>query len=240
MPVQLNGRVTDMDPVLELASQHGLQIIEDSCQALGAKFDSRFAGTFGTAGTFSFYPAKTLGCFGDGGAIITDSDELADKIRMIRDHGRDPVDGKVKLFGYNSRLDNLQAAVLGAKLRHYDDDVKRRRAIAALYQQRLGGLSSMDLPPAPDSDPRHFDVYQNYEVEADARDRLREFLAERGIGTILQWGGYTIHQFEALGLNGGLPNTDAMTERFMLLPMHQMLSDDDVNYICDQILEFYN
>lgn len=240
MPVQLNGRVADMNPVLEIAGEHGLQIIEDSCQALGAKFDNRFAGTFGTAGTFSFFPAKTLGCFGDGGAIITDNDEIAARVRIIRDHGRDPADGKVKLFGFNSRLDNLQAAVLGAKLGHYDSDIARRREIASLYQQRLGQLASILLPPAPDSDPRHFDIYQNYEIEADSRDRLREHLAERGVGTIVQWGGYTIHQFEALGLNADLPKTDAMTERFMLLPMHHMLGDDDVNYICDQVLAFYN
>ena len=239
MPVQLNGRVTNMDPILELAENHGLQIIEDSCQALGAKFDDRFAGTFGTAGTFSFFPAKTLGCFGDGGAIITDSDEVAEKLRIIRDHGRDPADGKVKLFGYNSRLDNLQAAVLGAKLKYYDADIARRRAIASIYQQRLGELEFLHLPPAPDSDPRHFDIFQNYEIEADSRDDLRAFLADRGIGTILQWGGYTIHQFEALGLNGDLPLTDAMTERFMLLPLHQMLSDEDVNYVCDQVVAFY-
>ena len=240
MPVQLNGRVTNMDPVIALAEQHNLQIIEDSCQALGAKFDGRFAGTFGTAGTFSFFPAKTLGCFGDGGAVITDRDDIADRIRIIRDHGRDPSDGKVKLFGYNSRLDNVQAAVLSAKLKYYDADIARRRAIAAIYQEQLGSIDSLDLPPAPGSDPRHFDIFQNYEIEADSRDELRDFLASRGIGTILQWGGYTIHQFEALGLNDDLPYTEAMTKRFMLLPMHQMLSDDDVNYVCQQIIEFYN
>lgn len=240
MPVQLNGRVTNMNPFMALAQQHNLQIIEDSCQALGAKFDDRFAGTFGTAGTFSFFPAKTLGCFGDGGAVITDSDTIADKIRIIRDHGRDPSDGKVKLFGYNSRLDNVQAAVLSAKLKYYDSDIARRRAIAAIYQEQLGNIDALDLPPAPDSDPRHFDIFQNYEIEADSRDELREFLASRGVGTILQWGGYTIHQFEELGLNDDLPYTDAMTERFMLLPMHQMLSDEDVNYVCQQMIEFYN
>lgn len=240
MPVQLNGRVANMDPIVDLAERYDLQIIEDSCQALGAKFNDRFAGTFGIAGTFSFFPAKTLGCFGDGGAVITDNEEVADKIRIIRDHGRDPKDGKVKLFGYNSRLDNVQAAVLSAKLKYYDVDIARRRNIASMYQERLGDIDALLLPPAPDSDPRHFDIYQNYEIEAESRDQLREFLDSRGIGTILQWGGYTIHQFEALGLNDDLPFTDAMTQRFMLLPLHQMLSDEDVNYVCDQIIAFYN
>lgn len=240
MPVQLNGRVANMDPILDTAQRHGLKIIEDSCQALGARFDNRFAGTFGSAGTFSFFPAKTLGCFGDGGAVITDDDDIATQVRIIRDHGRDPADGKVKTFGYNSRLDNLQAAVLKAKLRYYDSDISRRREIASIYQDRLGQIGSLDLPPAPDSDPRHFDIYQNYEIEADSRDELRQFLDSKGIGTILQWGGYTIHQFEALGLNADLPRTEAMSQRFMLLPMHQMLSDEDVNYVCQQIIEFYN
>ena len=152
MPVQLNGRVTNMDPILELAERHNLQIIEDSCQALGAKFNDRYAGTFGTAGTFSFFPAKTLGCFGDGGAVITNNDDVADKIRIIRDHGRDPEDGKVKLFGYNSRLDNLQAAVLLAKLRYYDSDIARRRIIASIYEERLGGCLLYTSPSPRDED----------------------------------------------------------------------------------------
>ncbi len=239
MPVQLNGRVANMDPILALADRHGLQIVEDSCQALGAKFDGRFAGTFGAAGTFSFFPAKTLGCFGDGGAVITDDDDLAARVRMLRDHGRDPADGKVKLFGYNSRLDNLQAAVLATKLKFYDRDIARRRELAALYQEYLGGIDELHLPPAPDSDPRHFDVYQNYEIEAERRDELRVFLAERGVGTIQQWGGFTINQFEDLGYGVALRYTDAMTQRFMLLPLHAMLGDDDVEYVCAQIADFY-
>jgi dTDP-4-amino-4,6-dideoxygalactose transaminase len=172
--------------------------------------------------------------------VITNSDDIADKIRIIRDHGRDPKDGKVKLFGYNSRLDNVQAAVLGAKLKYYDVDIARRRSIASIYQERLGDIDTLLLPPSPDGDPKHFDIYQNYEIEAESRDQLRKFLDSRGVGTILPWGGYTIHQFDALGLNDDLPFTDAMTERFMLLPMHQMLSDEDVNYVCDQVIAFYN
>ena len=103
MPVQLNGRVTAMDPILELANKYNLKIIEDSCQALGAKYNNKFAGTFGSAGSFSFYPAKTLGCFGDGGAVITDDDVIAEKVKIFRDHGRDPKDGEVKMYGYNAR-----------------------------------------------------------------------------------------------------------------------------------------
>ena len=239
MPVQLNGRVANMDPVLAIAKKHGLLIIEDSCQALGAKFDGRYAGTFGVAGTFSFFPAKTLGCFGDGGGIITNDSDVAGKVKMIRDHGRSPIDGKAKLFGFNGRLDNLHAAILGLKLKYYDEDIARRRSLALIYQECLGGLDTLLLPPAPNSDPRHFDVFQNYEIEAVNRDALREFLENNGVGTILQWGGYALHQFPDLGLNNDLPYTEAMTKKFMLLPMHPMLKDEDVLYICSLIKQFY-
>ena len=239
MPVQLNGRVANMDPVLALAEKHGLLIIEDSCQALGAKFDGRYAGTFGAAGTFSFFPAKTLGCFGDGGGIITNESDIAEKVKMIRDHGRSPIDGKVKLFGFNGRLDNLHAAILGVKLKYYEQDIARRRSLALVYQECLEGLDTLLLPPAPNSDPRHYDVFQNYEIEAEDRDALKDFLEVNGVGTILQWGGYALHQFEDLNLNNDLPYTDAMTKKFMLLPMHPMLEDEDVSHICSLIKQFY-
>lgn len=240
MPVQLNGRVADMDAINKIAVKHNLVIIEDSCQALGAKYKDQFAGTFGLTGTFSFFPAKTLGCFGDGGAVVTNSDEVAEKIRMIRDHGRDPSDGKVKIFGFNSRLDNLQAAILGFKLKYYDEDVDRRRQIAALYHTHLNTVKQILLPPAPDSQANHFDVFQNYEIEAQARDELRDFLSQAGIGTILQWGGHTIHQFHELNLNSDLKYTEEMTKKFMLLPLHAMLNNEDVVYICQKINEFYD
>ncbi|MEO0579251.1 MAG: DegT/DnrJ/EryC1/StrS family aminotransferase, partial [Pseudomonadota bacterium] len=190
MPVQLNGRTTNMDPIMELVREHDLILVEDSCQALGSSYDGTFAGTFGHAGTFSFYPSKTLGCFGDGGAVCTNDDEIAERIRLLRDHGR-LADGNVATFGYNARLDNLHAAVLLFKLRTYDDDVATRRRLAGVYDSRLSEMSQLRLPPAPDADPKHFDVYQNYEIDAEDRDSLREHLASKGIGTILQWGGRT-------------------------------------------------
>jgi len=239
MPVQLNGRVAKMDPILNIANKHNLIILEDSCQALGAKYNDRFAGTFGVAGTFSFFPAKTLGCFGDGGAVITDQDQVAEKIRMMRDHGRDPVDGEVKVFGFNARLDNLHAAILNFKLKYYDEDITRRRDIASIYEENLNDIDTLLLPPGPESDSQHYDIFQNYEIEANKRDDLRKFLARQGVGTIIQWGGRTVHQFKKLRLSAQLDYTDKMTERFMLLPMHQMLKDEDVLYICEQIKIFY-
>jgi len=244
MPVQLNGRVANMDAISKIATEYNLIIIEDSCQALGSKYKNKFAGTFGLTGTFSFFPAKTLGCFGDGGAVVTNSDEVANRIRMIRDHGRDPIDGKVKMFGFNSRLDNLQAAVLGLKLKYYDEDIDRRRQIAMIYHTQLGHIDQILLPPAPDSDSNHFDVFQNYEIEAQSRDDLREFLSQAGIGTILQWGGFMIHQYHELDLNSDLnsdlSHAEEVSKKFMLLPLHSMLSNEDVVYICKKINEFYS
>jgi dTDP-4-amino-4,6-dideoxygalactose transaminase len=159
MPVQLNGRTANMDGIVALAREHGLKIVEDSAQALGSKFKGRFAGTFGVAGSCSFYPSKTLGCFGDGGAVFTNDDGAAEFMRLLRDHGR-ATSGDVTHWGYNSRLDNVQAAVLDFKLSRYDQEIARRREIAASYQEKLNGISELVLPPAPDCDPDHFDIYQ--------------------------------------------------------------------------------
>lgn len=239
MPVQLNGRTADMDAVAELAAQHGLKIVEDSCQALGARYKGRAAGTFGVAGSFSFYPAKVLGCFGDGGALVLDDDADAEIARQLRDHGRNPVTGKIDRFGYNARLDNVQAAIMRVKLRYYERDLERRRALARQYQKRLSSLPELLLPPGPDDDPDRFDIFQNYEIEADRRDELRAYLADRGIGTILQWGGHVIHQFEKLGLRSNAPYAERMSGRYMMLPMHHLLSADEVSRVCDAIVAFY-
>lgn len=238
MPVQLNGRTADMDTLLSMAERHNLVIVEDSCQALGSKFKGRFAGTFGILGAFSFFPSKILGCFGDGGALVTNDDDVADQVRLLRDHGRSP-DGKVVCFGFNARLDNLHAAILNFKLKTYDQEIARRRELAAMYHFHLKDVSELMLPPPPAVDSDHYDIFQNYEIEAERRDELRSYLNEQGVGTILQWGGYTVHQFEKLGFDVALPYTERMTRRFMLLPMNTSLADEDVNYICKKIKEFY-
>jgi dTDP-4-amino-4,6-dideoxygalactose transaminase len=240
MPVQLNGRTADMDAIGTLAREHGLLIIEDSAQGLGSKFRDRFAGTFGVAGTFSFYPAKILGCFGDGGALVTDDDEVARKTRLYRDHGRNGQTGDVEIWGLNSRLDNLQAAILDFQLRDYQAIIDRRRAIARLYQQLLSDVRELVLPPAPEGDPDHYDTFQNYEIEAERRDDLRKHLKERGIGTLVQWGGKAVHQFRALGFTQHLPNTERLFTRCLMLPMNLTLSDDDVRYVATAVREFYS
>lgn len=238
MPVQLNGRTANMDLIMEVAESHGLLIVEDSCQALGSSFKGRFAGTFGIFGAFSFYPSKTLGGFGDGGMVVTDNDAVAEHIRLLRDHGRGP-DGKVWAFGFNARLDNIQAAILHLKLKRYAEVIEMRRSLARQYHANLKNLSELILPPGPDESPDHFDIYQNYEIEAVNRDGLREYLDNNGIKTIIQWGGHTIHQFEKLELRSHAPYTELMTKRFMLLPLNTALSLNDVDYICEMIHSFY-
>jgi len=241
MPTQLNGRTADMDSVEGVATRHGLVIVEDSAQGLGSRFCGRMAGTFGVAGVFSFYPAKTVGCLGDGGAVITDDEGAAQLLREFRDHGRNQQTGEVVRWGRNSRLDNLQAAVLRVKLAHVDEEITRRRELALRYDRNLAGLRELVLPPPPDVPPgdKHFDVFQNYEIEAERRDDLRAFLGERGVGTLLQWGGKGVHQFPALRIGQRLPRTEAILARSIMLPMNTSLTDDEVDYVCEHIVGFY-
>jgi len=238
MPTQLNGRTSNMDAIREITKKHNLILIEDAAQALGSKFKGQGAGTFGAFGTISFYPSKLLGCFGDGGALLTNDDEIARKVRLLHDHGRNE-NGVIVGWGTNCRLDNVQAAVLHYRLGFYDKIVARRRQMASLYQARLGEIADMSLPPAPDSDPNHFDVFQNYEIESGKRDALRDHLKSNGIGTLIQWSGQPVHQIKELGLNRDCPATDRLFQRTFMLPMNMSLTDEDVGYVCDVIRGFY-
>ena len=238
MPTQLNGRTANMDALQAIADKHGLMIIEDSAQALGSKFKGKSAGTFGIAGCISFYPAKTLGCFGDGGCLITSDDALYEQVMLLRDHGRNH-DGEVVMWGLNSRLDNLQAAILNYKMKTYEQDIERRREIARMYDEQLRDIPGIHLPPAPDSDPDHFDIFQNYEIEVDHRDQLQAHLREQGIGTLVQWSGKAVHQFPKLGFDVSLPKTEKMFERCIMIPMNTMLDDDDIHYVCETMNKFY-
>jgi dTDP-4-amino-4,6-dideoxygalactose transaminase len=238
LPTQLNGRTCDMDALQGIANRHGLLIVEDAAQGLGSKFKGRAAGTFGIAAAISFYPAKVLGCFGDGGAVITNDLAVREKLHQLRDHGRD-ADGRVVSWGLNSRLDNLQAAFLDFQLQRYPLAVERRRAIARLYGERLSDVAELTLPPGPDGDPDRFDIYQNYEIEAERRDGLQQYLRERGIGTLIQWGGQAIHRLRELGFSQHLPFTDELFARMLMLPINLSLADADIEYVCDVIRSYY-
>lgn len=239
IPTQLNGRCCDMDALKKIANKHNLIIIEDAAQALGAKYKEEFAGTMGLAGTISFYPAKTLGSFGDAGAILTNDENLYNKMRFARDHGRND-DGEFIMWGYNSRLDNLQAALLNFKLSYYPEEIKRRRELASLYDERLSSLKQLKLPKKPDTTSKYFDVYQNYELMAERRDQLRNFLKNNGIGTLIQWGGQPVHSLNKLGFkNLNLPFTENFFKSCFMLPLNTSLKNEDVEYICKKIKEFY-
>ena len=242
MVTQLNGRVCEMDRIQDLATQHGLAVIEDSAQALGASFSGRRAGTFGAFGAFSFYPSKVLGIFGDGGALTTSDGALADKVYRMRNHGANrqkQLDVESPIWATNSRLDNLQAAFLNHKFADFPRTLARRRQIARTYHAAFERLPDFNRPPGPDASAEHFDVYQNYEVDAGDRDALRQHLKAYGVATIVQWGGAAVHQMRGLGFTQELPRTERFFERCFLLPMHQFMTDGDVLHVCSTVRGHY-
>ena len=229
-----------MDSINEIANKHNLLIIEDSAQGLGSLYKGKMAGTFGLAGTYSFYPAKVLGCYGDGGAVVTNDDNIAEKVKLFRDHGRDE-NGEFQTWGFNSRLDNLQAAILLEKFKTFNDDITKRRHLAQIYNSEINQGDHIVLPPPPEDNSINFDTYQNYELRAKNRDKLKMFLSDNEISTIIQWGGKAIHQIEKLGLTYfELPYTDHFFTECLMLPMNTSLTDKDVVYISKKINEFYN
>lgn len=239
IPVHVNGRMVDMERLMTVARKHSLTVIEDSAQALTASYNGKKAGSYGLAGTFSFYPAKILGAFGDAGAVVTNDQAVYDKVHVLRNHGRAP-DNSVAMWSFNCRLDNFHAAILNVKLRWLDDWLRRRRDIASRYQAALGDVKQLFLPPPPSQEGPYRDVYQNYEIEAENRDGLLSHMRASGIETMVQWGGKGVHQFPALGLGQyKLPRTELMFQRTLLLPMHPDLSDTDVDYVIATVRGFY-
>lgn len=239
LPTQLNGRCCEMDKLIGIAREHNLMILEDAAQGLGAKYKGKGIGTFDKGATISFYPAKNLGSFGDAGGFVTNDRDMYNQVLLLRDHGRNE-DGIFVRWGFNSRLDNFQAAILNYKLSYYDQEIKRRREIASYYQNKLGNLKELLLPPAPDEDADYFDVYQNYEIEAEERDRLKAFLKEKGIGTLIQWNGQPVHSIKSLGFSGkGLPYTEEMFRKCLMIPMNTSLGNEDLDYVCEMIKDFY-
>lgn len=239
IPVNLNGRACQLDRIQDIAKKHDLKIVEDNAQGLGAKLEGRSTGSFGESGTMSFFPAKNLGCLGDGGGITTNSFEVARKIRLLRNHGRDD-NGEVIAWGLNSRLDNIQAAILWAKLPYLDETITLRRKLATLYCEGLGELEQIHLPPKPEEVGRHFDSYQNFEVEAENRNELREFLTSKGIGTSLPWGGKAVHHFNLAGVQvRDVSRTERLFSNVLLLPLNQYMYEAEAAYVVKQIRDFY-
>lgn len=239
IPVHVNGHLCNMEKLMKISERHKLLVIEDAAQALGASFKGKKAGSFGLAGCFSFYPAKLLGAFGDAGAVVTDDGEIAEKVKLLRNHGKND-NGDIVSWSFNCRLDNLQASILDLKLKRLPEWISRRRELAMIYHERLQDLKALRLPPPPVEDGPYYDVFQNYEVEAEERDRLVAYLKEKGIEVFLPWGGKGVHQFRALGLTRfHLPRTEQLFHGAFNLPLQTELTDEQVNYVTDMIHTFY-
>ena len=237
IPVHLNGRMCNMARLMEIANEHDLLIIEDAAQALGAKFEGKKSGSFGLTGCFSFYPAKVLGTAGDGGIVVTDNEEIAEKIRLLRDHGFRRTTGDILYYGFNSRLDNLHAAILNVKLKYLPEWIERRRELADLYHKGLLDLPNLHLPPKPHD--RFYDVYQNYVIRVKGRDKLVAYLMESGIEILISWP-KPMHLYEALDLGHfHLPKTEQISNEVLSLPMYPELSDEQVEFVIEKIRKFF-
>lgn len=228
LPVHLYGRPAPMEEIMALAEQHGLPVIEDCAQSHGARYAGRMTGTFGRMGCFSFYPTKNLGALGDGGAIITDDAALADRLRMLRVYGWDRKYHSVEAGGINSRLDELQAAVLRAKLPHLERGNELRRERAAWYHELLADVAGITLPELALDHVFHLFVI---EVHGGRRDALRQALAARGIGTDVHYPLPTHVQpaFEDLEYEPGeFPVTERLAETVLSLPCYPELTRAEV------------
>ena len=231
MVVHLYGRVVEMEPIREVAARHGLKVIEDAAQAHGAGRGGRRTGSLGDAAGFSFYPGKNLGCLGDGGAVTTDDDALADKIRALRNYGSD-VKYHFPYRGTNSRLDEIQAAWLRVKLPHLDADNARRAEIAVRYCREIVH-PAVTLPTPPEGGARPpSNVWHVYPVRTARRDDLQRHLAECGVQTVIH---YPIppHRQPAYSEWHGLslPVTEAIHDTILSLPMSPVMTDDQVSEV---------
>ena len=238
LPVHLYGHPANLDRVLEIAAKHNLWVVEDCAQAQGAKWKGRTVGSNAVAGAFSFFPSKNLTCLGDGGCITTDDDAIADKIRMLRNHGR-----KSKftheIVGYNLRFNEIQAAAGRVGLRHLDRLNAHRRVVAARYTERLACLGEVQTPIVKDyAEP----VYHMHVIRVEDRDKLAEFLKNKGIATGIHYPVANHQQPAITNLYSdipSLPRTEEAVKNILSLPVYGELPLEDVDIVCDAILEFY-
>jgi dTDP-4-amino-4,6-dideoxygalactose transaminase len=237
IPVHLYGQTADMDPIMEIARKRGLHVIEDACQAHGAKYKNNAAGSMAAAGCFSFYPGKNLGAYGEGGAVVTHDEKIAAEIRMIRDHGQNK-----KYFhtmeGYNGRLDAIQAAVLRVKLKRLAAWNESRNDHAAYYNELLSDVPGIEFAKVADNAES---VYHLYVIMVDDRDALQQFLGDKGIATGLHYP-MPLHlqkAYDHLGYKeGDFPVTERTAKRLLSLPMYPELTRDQIKYVTDCIKKF--
>jgi dTDP-4-amino-4,6-dideoxygalactose transaminase len=237
LPVHLFGQLVDMGALMELAARYDLPVVEDSAQAIGATFEGQPACSFGIIGCLSFYPTKNLGAYGDGGMAVTCNVDMAGRLDVLRRHG-----GRVKYYherlGYNSRLDELQAAILRVKLRHLEAWTEGRRGVAARYDELLADLPIITPYQAPGV--RH--VYHQYTIRAPRRDQLQSFLKEQGIGTMIYYP-LPLHlqeMYADLGLvAGSFPEAERAAREVLALPIYPELTEDQIEQVTKAIRRFY-
>jgi dTDP-4-amino-4,6-dideoxygalactose transaminase len=239
IPVHLTGKPAPMKELVALAKERGLEIIEDAAQAVGASLKSQVVGTFGRTGCFSLHPLKNLNACGDGGVLVTNDDAIAERAKLLRNHGQ-PNRNECLEFSMVSRLDSVQAAILRIKLRHLEEVTAARRAHAEHYRRRLGGCPHLQCPK---DGPGEFCVYHTFVVLADKREALVAHLESKGIGTAIHYP-VPIHLM-AVGRRlghreGDFPVTERLAGRILSLPIYPELSTQQIDEVADAILEFYS
>jgi len=237
LPVHLYGQTVDMDPIMDIAKKHNIAVIEDACQAHGALYKGRKAGSMGIAGCFSFYPGKNLGAYGEAGAVITQDEGIAAKIRMLRDHGQEQKYYHA-MEGYNGRLDAIQAGVLRIKLKRLAGWNESRRQNAQYYNELLSEIDGVTIPVEADFANA---VYHLYVIFVDNRDALQKYLADKGIGTGLHYP-VPLHLQKAYShmghKEGSFPVAENAAKRLLSLPMFPELTREQIKYVCDTIKAF--
>ena len=237
LPVHLTGRCADMEAIGSIAKKHGLVVLEDAAQAVGASRKGRRAGSFGSVGCFSLHPLKNLSGVGDGGMVTTNDDSLAARIRLLRNHGLKNRDEVVE-WGFNSRLDTLLAAVLRCRLKQLDQVTEARRRNAAFYRKRLSSVVS-----CPQEGLEENGIYHLFMIQCDRRDELKQFLRERGIDTRIHYP-TPIHlqpcSAELGYRRGDFPAAERQADRVLSLPVHSALTEEQLEQVSGGILEFYN
>ena len=238
LPVHLYGQPAAMDVILTTAADRGIPVIEDACQAHLAQYDGKYVGQFGIAAAFSFYPGKNIGAYGEAGAVTSNDDALAQKIRMLRDHGQAQKYHHA-MCGHNYRMDGIQGAVLGVKLSHLGGWTEARRRHAQGYARRLRGVGDLILP---EESPRARHVYHLYVVQTDHRDALQSRLTSKGVSTGLHYP-VPLHLQQAyahLGYSSGdFPVSEHLSSRGLSLPMFAELTEEQIDYVADSIKEFF-
>lgn len=235
LPVHMYGQPCQMDEILRIANNYGLKVIEDCAQAMGAKYKGHTVGGISDAGCLSFFPGKVLGGYGDGGMVITNNEDISNKVRLLRAHG-----AKDKYFhpvlGINSRLDSLQAAILSVKLNHLDSWILERRSKANLYSMLLSDVGEIVVPSE-----KYYHVFGYYVLRVKGRARLQQYLLEEGIGTVIHYP-ISLHLQEAYKdlcyAKGSFPNSELAQEEVLSLPMYAELRDKQIEYICSKVRGF--